>query len=133
MIITLTAQLGGRDAGEIFRSELVKVRKSLKLLEDKFYSNDLKKAKILLRIGGEIESYNDSSGIFKSRLEKKSGVFSAEIIISKKSWEKGVDTNKLLFDSILSYFRELINYSNHKKINFDSVNLLNDVAAVLME
>lgn len=104
MEITLTSQIGGSDAGSKFRKPIVTLRKSLKLLNDKSYSESIEKIKVFLRISGEIENYKEPTGVYNYRLDKKNKTASAEIIISNESWKQSTDIGHLLSDLTTVFF-----------------------------
>ncbi|WP_298538596.1 Imm12 family immunity protein [uncultured Aquimarina sp.] len=132
MEITLTSQIGGSDAGSKFRKPIVKLRKSLKLLNDKTYSESIEKIKVLLRISGEIENYDESTGIYNHRLDKKNKTASAEIIISNESWKQSNDIGLLLSDLTKVFFNSLSEYLIEKKIELNRESLLRDVENIVI-
>lgn len=104
MEITLTSQIDGSDAGSEFRRPIVKLRKSLKLLNDKSYSESIEEIKVFLRISGGIESYDESTGIYNYRIDRKNKTASAEITISNESWKQSTDIGLLLSDLTTVFF-----------------------------
>ncbi|WP_289064386.1 Imm12 family immunity protein [uncultured Zobellia sp.] len=132
MEITLTAQIGGSDAGSKFRKPIVKLRKSLKLLDEKIYSESIEKIKVFLRISGEIESYEESTGVYNYRLDKKNKTASAEIIISNESWKQSTDIGLLLSDLTKVFFNSLLEYLTQKSTEIDKKSLLEDIENVVL-
>jgi len=132
MEITLTSQIGGSDAGSKFRKPIVKLRKSLKLLEEIEYSESIQKIKVFLRISGEIENYKESTGVYNYRLDKKNKTASAEIIISNESWKQSVDIGFLLSDLTKIFFNALSEYLIKKNIELNRESLLRDVENIVI-
>ncbi|AXT53789.1 hypothetical protein D1818_24305 [Aquimarina sp. BL5] len=132
MEITLTSQIGGSDAGSKFRKPIVKLRKSLKLLEEIEYSESIQKIKVFLRISGEIENYKESTGVYNYRLDKKNKTASAEIIISNESWKQSVDIGFLLSDLTKIFFNALSEYLIEKNIELNRESLLRDVENIVI-
>ena len=134
MEIILTAQTGGPESGKLFRNEIVKLRKSLKLLGDKQYAESLKKAKIFLRISGSIDNFHKPTGIHYWRYSKPGKTYSADIIIARDTWQNGEGIKEILSKLTKEYFRFMIEYLTKKRINdIDSDQLLQDIDGVVMD
>ncbi len=132
MEISLTSQIGGSDAGSKFRKPIVKFRKSLKLLEDRVYSESLNKIKVFLRVSGEIENYEESTGIYNLRFDRKNGIGSAEIVVSNESWKKSDDISYLLSTLAEDFFNVVSDYLIKKDIKLNKNELLEDVRTVVI-
>lgn len=132
MEITLTSQIGGSDTGSKFRKPIVKLRKSLKLLNDKPYSESIEKIKVFFRISGEIESYDESTGIYNYRIDRKNKTASAEIIISNESWKQSTDIGFLLSDLTTVFFNSLLEYLTEKDTEINKESLLKDIENIVI-
>lgn len=134
MDITLTAQTGGPESSQLFRNDIVKLRKSLKLLGEKQYSGSVEKAKIFLRISGSIDNFDKPTGIHYWRYSKPGKTYSADIIIARDTWQNGADSKEILSKLTKEYFSFMVEYLKKKKINdLNSDQLLQDIDQIVMD
>ena len=134
MEVTLTAQIGGQDAGEIFKSLIVSLRKSLKLIQDD-YSSGLDKFRLQIRISGGVSEYKEPTGINHLRLMKKSGYVSAELVLGKETWINKTNTEIViaLCDYTEELFLSIVTKLKNSKIHIEDERLLSDLKNIVLE
>lgn len=134
MEITLTVQIGGQDVGEIFKSLIVSLRKSLKLIQDD-YSSGLDKFKLQIRISGEVSEYKEPTGIHHLRLMKKSRYVSGEIVLGKETWTNKTNTEIViaLCDYTEKLFLSIVAKLKKSKIDIEGERLLLDLENIALK
>lgn len=133
MDISLTVQLGGSNAGQYFRKPIVGLRKSFKLLNNSSYSEEVGKIKFFLRIGGEIENYNEEAGIHNLKYSKRYKNCSGEIIVSENDWKNKTNIKLFLSEQVEKFSLSLSDFLQKKKVNFDRDQFLNDINSIVIK
>lgn len=87
--ITLTVQNECTADNELMRMITVQLRKKLKQLNGKIYSDKINKIKITLRISGEFGKFRDPNGVHFISVMKNKRCASFEIVMQSDIWKKG--------------------------------------------
>ena len=134
MEITLTAQVGGSDVGNICNPLIVSLRKSLKLIQND-YSSGLDKFKLQMRISGEVSEYKEETGVHNIRLMKKNNYILGELVFGKEIWE-----NKTSIEIILAFcdyteklFISIIDKLKNSKIQIEEEKLIFDLRNIALK
>ncbi|GHC57494.1 Imm12 family immunity protein [Ulvibacter litoralis] len=134
MEVTLTSQIGGLDAGEVFRPINIQLRRSLKLITDN-YSEIIDHFKLQMRVSGSVTVYKEDTGVHYLRVMKKLKYISGEIILGKEVWENKTNTEIVISVSeyVVLLFENLIAKLKQQQIDIDGVRLLDDVNNIVIK
>jgi hypothetical protein len=133
--VTLTAHIGGTDAGVALGDTVLRLRQALKLLQDKQYSSQLDEFRFYLMVSGEITDFKEPSGCVEVRLMKKARYVKLEIVLGKEIW-KGADQRvikKHLSNFILESFEMAVAKMKKEKIDVKEDELISDVKNIVLK
>lgn len=127
-VITLGADVGGKDANAATCEHVLELRELLNQECLGPYSNTIKEFAIVLRIDGSVQSWGQS-GINNIVLQKKRGYITADIFMPKEVWSAGNVRylRKFLGDKVKSAIIEMAERVKQSKIDLSIEELRRDI------
>lgn len=130
-LISLGADVGGKDAHLATHSHIMQLRKLLSEACRGCYGSAVHEIALVLRIDGSVQSWC-KSGVENLKFLKKNSFISADIYVPSISWSPGASENFIGFvaKEIILSLNMIKNHKNIKKTNLEIETLIADVERV---
>ncbi|MBN2435728.1 MAG: hypothetical protein JXK07_10725 [Spirochaetes bacterium] len=125
-IFILSVQFEGEDALEAFGDITRTLRQNLKKLQSGNYTDDLKKLKIYLGVGGSLGDFVEPNGCHAVTIHGETCI--VDVVMHKEIWEKGKKSIvHFLADQVKRAFVKIVNTMKADNLMIRDERLLKDV------
>ncbi|WP_271008961.1 hypothetical protein [Paucibacter sp. B51] len=132
-VITLGADVGGKDAHEATHAHILAFRRLLSERCTGPYSNTIKEIALVLRIDGAIQSWG-KQGVEGVALQKKNSFATADIYVPRESWASvdGGVFRSFLAVAVKEAICAVAGCASGKGVDLNAADLDRDVAAAAL-
>lgn len=134
MKIVITAQYGGSDAQDALQQLVISIRKKIKELSEKNYSDSIDSIKFSLGVSGEISQFKEANGCSNYKIMKKKRYASVMMTLHNDIWSQGdVMIKKNFYAYLLEAIHEIARRMRKNGLNFDADSLAEDLRNLFEE
>jgi hypothetical protein len=132
-VITLGADVGGKDAHEATHAHILAFRRLLSQRCAGPYSNTIKEIALVLRIDGAVQSWG-KQGVEGVGLQKKNSFATADIYVPRESWAsaEGGAFRSFLAVAVKEAICAVVECASGKGVDLNAADLDRDVAAAAL-
>ena len=133
-VISITVDVGGKDAHEATQKHILALRKLLHLNCSRSHTSAVKEFALLLRIDGSVHAWGKNC-VDNAIIQRRNGCAMADIYLSHESWF-GVGDRRIreqLGASVRSAVDLIVELAGREKIDIDADRLRRDVGVALAQ